>query len=250
MQYLPGGIRNILVSFTLVSACFALTSCGTTCVAGIFANGTGTVIVKNSPSPPACPFSTGMGTMNVAAAKLQICETCPASSRAQHIFVTLSSVQLHSVFPNSTDNQEWVELAPKLSRDPRQIDLLSDPGPEILVASARIPAGTFRELVLQFLSDSPAAPDGLSIANPCGKKGRNCMFLANGGIEELHFTDDGASPKLLLPLQYNGSSALAVVPGETVDLRLKLEPQQVPVVSSSEGWQIRYVLLGSASVSR
>jgi hypothetical protein len=237
------------VSFAFALACFVLTSCGTTCVAGIFANGTGTVVVKNSPSPPACPFSTGMGTMNVAAAKLQICERCPASSQAQHIFVTLKSVQLHSVFSSSTDNPEWLELAPNLSRDPLQIDLLSDAGPEILVASARIPAGTYRELVLQFLSDSPA-PDGLSIANPCGKISRNCMFLANGGIEELYFMGDGASPRLRLPLQHNGSSALAVVPGETVDLRLKLEPQQAPVVSPSEGWQIRYVLLGNASVSK
>ena len=76
------------------------------------------------------------------------------------------------------------------------------------------------------------------------------MLLAGGRIEELHFSGDGDAPKLLLPLQYNGSSALAVVPGATVDLRLTLQPQQVPVVSPSEGWQVRYVLVGSASVSR
>jgi len=248
MQYLPCGIRNILLSAVAVSACFALTSCGTTCVAGVFANGTGTVLVKNSPSPTACPFSTGMGTMNVAAAKSQICETCPVPGRAQHIFVTLTSIQLHSVFPRSANNPEWVELAPELLREPRQIDLLSGSGPEVLVDSARIPAGTYHELLLQFLPDSAAASDG-SIANPCGKS-RNCMLLAGGRIEELHFSGDGDAPKLLLPLQYNGSSALAVVPGATVDLRLTLQPQQVPVVSPSEGWQVRYVLVGSASVSR
>jgi hypothetical protein len=51
-------------------------------------------------------------------------------------------------------------------------------------------------------------------------------------------------------LQYNGSSALTIVPGATVDLRFTLQPQQVSAVRPSEGWQIYYVLVGTASVSR
>jgi hypothetical protein len=191
-----------------------------------------------------------MGMMSVAAGKSQICEICTASSRVQHIFVTLKSIQLHSVFPESPNNPQWLELAPQLLREPRQIDLLSDSTPEILVQSASVPAGTYRELLLQFLPDAPADPDVLPGENSCGHNRRNCMLMADGRVEELHFTGNGDSPELLLPLQYNGSSALAVVPGATVDLRFKLHSQQVSAVSPSEGWQIHYVLVGSASVSR
>ncbi|MGB2633337.1 MAG: hypothetical protein WAM58_05325, partial [Candidatus Acidiferrum sp.] len=86
--------------------------------------------------------------------------------------------------------------------------------------------------------------------NSCGNNRRNCMLMADGRVEELHFTGNSESPELLLPLQYNGSSALAVMPGATVDLRFTLQPQQVSAVSRSEGWQIHYVLVGTASVSR
>ena len=249
MRCLPPRIRNTFLNAVVVLACLALTSCGTTCVAGIFANGNGIILVKNSTPPPACPFSTGMGMMNVAADKSQICEMCTASSRAQHIFVTLKSIQLHSVFPDSPNNPQSLELAPQLLREPRQIDLL-DSTPEILVQSASVPAGTYRELRLQFLPDIPAGSDTPPVENPCGHNRRNCMLMADGRVEELHFTGNGDSPELLLPLQYNGSSALAVVPGATVDLRFTLQPQQVSAVSPSEGWQIHYVLVGSASVSR
>jgi hypothetical protein len=227
-----------------------LTSCGTTCVAGIFANGTGVILVKNSTPPPTCPFSTGTGMMNVAADKLQICETCTPSSRAQHIFVTLKSIQLHSVFPDSPNNPQWLELAPQLLREPRQIDLLFDSTPEILAQSASVPAGTYRELLLQFLPDTPADPGPLPADNSCGHHRQNCVLMADGRVEELHFTGSGDSPELLLPLQFNGSAALTVVPGATVDLRFTLEPQQVSAVSPSEGWQIYYVLVGTASVAR
>jgi Domain of unknown function (DUF4382) len=248
VQSLPRS--TTFLSAVVVLACLALTSCGTTCVAGIFANGTGIILVKNSTPPPACPFSTGMGMMNVAVGKSQICETCSASSRARHIFVTLKSIQIHSVFPDSPNNPQWLELAPQLLREAHQIDLLSDSTPEILVQNASVPAGTYREVLLQFLPETPAEPDALFAENSCGHNRRNCMLMADGRIEELHFTGNGDSPELLLPLQYNGSSALAVVPGTTVDLRFTLQPQQVSDVSPSEGWQIHYVLVGSASVSR
>ena len=251
MRCLRRSIRNTFLSaVVVVSPCLALTSCGTTCVAGIFANGNGVILVKNSTPPPPCPFSTGMGVMNVAADKSRICETCTASSQAKHLFVTLKSIQLHSVFPDSPNNPQWLELAPQLLLEPRQIDLLFDSTPEILVQGASVPAGTYRELLLQFLPDTPADPGALPSENSCGHNRRNCMLMADGRVEQLHFTGNRESPELLLPLQYDGSSALAVVPGATVELRFTLRPQQVSAVSPSEGWQIHYVLVGSASVSR
>jgi hypothetical protein len=191
-----------------------------------------------------------MGTMNVAVAKSQICETCTASGQAQHIYVTLKSIQLHSVFPESQNNPEWLELAPQLLREPRQIDLLGDVTPERLVQSASFPAGTYGDLLLQFLpdSDAPTGPDMLSGESACGQTHANCMLMADGRVEQLHFTSDQS--QLRLPLQYNGSSALVVVPGGTVDLRLALQPKQVSAVSPSNGWQIQYVLEGTVAASR
>jgi hypothetical protein len=250
MRCLPRSIRNAFLNAVVLLDCLALTSCGTTCVAGIFSNGTGIILTKNSTPPPACPFSTGIGTMNVAAGKSPICEICTASSRAQHIFLTVKSIQLHSVFPDSLNNHQWLELAPQLLREPRQIDLLSDSPLEILVQSAPVAAGTYSELLVQFSPDTPASPGALPSENSCGHNRRNCMLMADGRVEQLHFAGNGDAPELLLPLQYNGGSALAVVPGATVDLRLTLQPHQVFTATPSDGWQIHYVLVGSVSVSR
>jgi hypothetical protein len=247
MRCLPGSIRNTFLTAVVVLACLALVSCGTTCFAGIFPNGTG--IIHSIP-PPACPFSTGMGMMNVAAVNSPICETCTASSRAKHIFVTIKSIQLHSVFLDSPNNPEWLELAPQLVREPREIDLAGDSSPKILVQSALVPAGTYRELRIRFSPDAPADSDALLAGNSCGSVGENCVLMADGRDEELHFMGSDNAPELLVPLQYNGSSAVAVVPGETVELWLTLQPQQVSSVSPSEGWQIHYILVGSSSLSR
>jgi len=250
MRCLPSSIRDSFLIAAIMWSGVVLTSCGTTCVSGIFTNGTGIILVKNSTPPPACPFSTGMGMMNIAVGKSEICDICPASSRAQHIFVTLKSIQLRSVSPDSPNNPESIELAPQLVGEPRQIDLVGDSTPTILVQSALVPAGTYHELLLQFSQETSAVPDVLPGLNPCGHDRQNCLLMAGGRVEELHFTGGRDSPELLLPLQYNGSSALVVVPGATVNLRIALHPQQVSAVSPSEGWHTHYVLAGSTAISR
>ena len=243
-------IRTAFLSAGMVLASVVVASCGTTCVAGIFANGTGIVLVKNSTPPPACPFSTGMGMMSVTAMKSQICENCTASSRAEHVFVALKGIQLHSVFPESPNNPEWVELAPELAREPRRIDMVGDSPSEVLVQNVRIQAGTYRELRLQFSPGTPTGLDSPSVENSCGDTRQNCMLMADGHIEELHFEANGNAPDLLIPLQNNGNGAVAIVPDANIDLRFTLQPQTVSSVSTAEGWHIHYVLVGSAWVSR
>lgn len=249
MRHLPLiSIRTAFLSAGMVLASVAVASCGTTCVAGIFANGTGIVLVKNSTPPPACPFSTGMGMMSVTAMKSQICENCTASSRAEHVFVALKGIQLHSVFPESPSSPEWVELAPELAREPRRIDMVGDS--EVFVQNARIPAGTYRELRLRFSADVPAGFGSPLVENSCSDSGHNCMLMADGHTEELHFEANGNAPEVLVPLQNDGSGTVAIVPDANIDLRFTLQPQTVSSVSTSEGWHIHYVLVGSAWVSR
>jgi Domain of unknown function (DUF4382) len=250
MRCLARSFRITSLSAVAVFACLAFTSCGTTCVSGIFVNGNGVILVQNSTPPPSCPTLTAMSSMSVSVSKSQVCETCTLSRRPQHIFVTISGIQLHSASPDSPTNPEWIELAPQLLRGPRQLDLVGDSAPEILVPSARIPAGLYSELRLQFSPDTFADSDALPTEDSCARTRPNCMLMADGRVETLQFTGNTGASELLLPLQFNGSSALAVVPGATIDLRLTLQPQQVFSVSPSQGLQIHYVLLGTASVSR
>lgn len=250
MRYPPRTFQNLLPAGAIVLACLALAACGDWCFSGVINNPNGVIITtKNASPPPTCPPSTIISTMNVAVVKFQICETCTASSRAEHVFVTINSVQLHSASPGSSNSAEWIDLAPQLRLHPRQLDLIGDSIPLILVLNAPIPAGTYRELLLQFAPDTSATSgDALSAESACRDSRANCLLMANGNIEALYFA--GESPDLLVPLQINGSNSLAVVPGTSVDLRLTLQPQQVSSVSASQGWQVHFTLVGSSAVFR
>jgi len=250
MRYPPGTFQNLLLCSAALLACLALGACGDWCFSGVINNPNGVIITtKNASPPPTCPPSTIITTMNVAVVKSQICETCTASTRAEHIFVTIKSVQLHSTSPNSANIPEWIDLAPQLRLHPRQIDLIGDSTPLILVLNARIPTGTYPEVRLQFAPGTPASSDeALSTESSCRDNHANCLLMADGNAEALYFA--GESPELLVPLQINGSNLLAVVPGTSLDLRLTLQPQQVSSVSASQGWQVHFMLVGSASIFR
>jgi hypothetical protein len=177
MRYPPGTLQNILLSGAALLACVGLVACGDFCFSGVINNPNGVIITtKNASPPPACPPSPIISTMNVAAVKSQICETCTASSRAQHIFVTLKSIQLHSVFPDPPNTREWLELAPQFLLEPRQIDLLGDSIPVILVQNALVPAATTAEIACSWLTAasrsfiSQGTATRLSFSCPCNTR--------------------------------------------------------------------------------
>ena len=227
MRYPPCTLRNLLLSSAFL-ACIALAACGDWCFSGVINNPNGVIITtKNGSPPPTCPPSTIMTTMHVAIIKSQLCESCTPSA----------------------DTPEWIDLAPQLRLQPRQIDLIADSTPLILVQNALVPVGTYREIRLQFAPNtSVSSGDTLPAKISCGENRENCMLMANGNIEQLYFA--GEPPELVVPLQINGSNALAVVPGATLDLRLTLQPHQLSSVSASQGWQVRFTLAGRASIFR
>jgi hypothetical protein len=250
MRYLPRSLRNILLIGVVLLECIALGACGDWCFSGVINNPNGVIFTsKNASPPPTCPPQTIFTTMDVVVAKSQPCVDCTPAVRAEHIFVTLAGVQLHAVAADSSNRLEWVDLAPQLRGQPREMDLLGDSTPLVLVKNAQVAAGTYRELRLQFAPDADAAPgDTRATETFCGRNRANCMLMANGTTEHLYFP--ARPPELILPLQMNGSASLAVLPGARLDLQLSLQPQQVSSVSASLGWQVHFTLVGNSAVFR
>jgi hypothetical protein len=250
MRCPPRRANNLLLSGAVLFACVHLTACGDWCFSGVINNPNGVIITtKNASPPPSCPPQTILTTMNVAVVKSQLCLACTSSIRAEHIFVTLTSIQLRSAFPDAANSTEWIDLAPQLRAHPREMDLVGDSTPLILAQNAPLPTGTYRDVRLQFVTDTSAnSSDALPDETSCGPNHANCLLMSNGNVEQLDFAGD--SPELVLPLQMNGSNSLAVLPGTRLDLRLSLQPQQLSSISASQGWQVHFTLAGSASISR
>ncbi len=151
MKFVKTSLRNAFYDLTL-GAAIGLAGCGNTCFFGFVNTGAGVVVVGTT-SPPPCSLTQGKATMNAVAVKSAVCEICSADARVEQAFVTVQRIQLHRVVPDDPV-KDWLEIAPELASKPRQVDLVGDSPPEILVDNANIPADTYDELRSTILLDS------------------------------------------------------------------------------------------------
>ena len=231
----------VAVLFTTVSS-----GCGNSCFAGFSNNGNGGIIIKAGNPPPACSLPRINGAMSVLALKPLFCEFCAAPG-PQHVFVTLRAVQLRSSAIAEPGSSDWLEIAPRLADEPLQIDLVGGPVPEVLVDNAAIPAGTYHQVRLRFLSDSQPDAGRLRSPNPCGEAYHNCMVMADGRIDPLGWSAD---PDVLIAADTAPNGALLVPPGAKTDLLLSLELSQMLYSSGAEPLKPRIVLAGRAAAGQ
>jgi len=241
-----GVSRDVVFWCGILCCAVGVAGCGNSCFAGFSINGNGGFAFKAGEPPPACSLMPARSMVRLAALKSRVCDACPASSRAEHIYLTVKNVQLHG---ESSDNApEWFELAPAFEAQPLQFDLIGNSDAEILVQDKTIPAGNFRELRLRFyLGDSLAAAE-LVDNNLCGSAGWNCMVLADGRREPLRFPEETA--ELRIPLSEGPQGGLVLLPEDNVELRLSLLLQQGLLSAGGEALKIQNRLVGRATVVR
>jgi Domain of unknown function (DUF4382) len=237
-------LRNTLTCTALFTV-FAFYGCGDSCFVAFSNNGNGGVIIKAGNPLPACSLTQTNGIMSVVAIKSSACATCLPASRAEHVFVTLRGLQVR---PRDTDGAaraaDWQEIAPKLVSEPRQIELTSNSLPEILVTDVLVPAGSYDQLRLQFLTSSAASAPSARAENSCAGGFWNCAVMANGRTQVLE------QPDLLIPLEYQGN-ALLVWPASRMELQIDLSAETTgPYLGSPDEGMLRTLLLGRANVVR
>jgi hypothetical protein len=237
-----------LFRYAAMFASIAFAGCANSCFVGVSNNGSGGLLVKAGDPAPTCSLSQANGTMNALAVTSPVCETCTPAARVEHVFVSLRSIQLLPGAIDDTTSLDWLELAPHLAREPRQIDLMGDSMPLMLVEGAIVPVGRYREVRLQFFVASPESAEKLPAGNACGETRWNCIVLANGHVEPLRLPGD--AQELLIPWPSVEGDSLMVLPDARMDLLLSLEPHQGAYFSSKEGWRPQSVLVGRARVVR
>src|ERR1700741_4305781 len=101
---------------------------------------------------------------------------------------TVRSVQAHTSATADDNSSGWQELAPQLASAPMQIDLFSKPQTTCILAqlgSSSIPAGSYQQIRLLLVSNTPAAGDAVPSTNACAGNGFNCVVLEDTTIHEL-----------------------------------------------------------------
>ena len=239
-------LRGAFLSGAIFLAAF-VAGCGNFCLTGVANNGNGTVGVSAGNPPPTCSLNQGNGMARVLALKSSACEECTASARVAHVFVTLRGIQLHPSSLADADSPDWVELIPVLKSEPRQIDLMDGTIPEILSEGTAIPAGNYRQIRLQFAAQDSESGRGQEFmaSRTCGTTRSNCMIMADGLVKPLHFS--GAEPEIRISGARLADGMLVVLPDARIDLRLRLQPDEVVYSSSQERWNPQTELVGSAA---
>lgn len=234
----PCSLRNALAS-AAVSTVLLLVGCGDTCVSGFFNPG-GQITVTSGAS--ACTLPRTNGAVSTAIIKSGSCQICTPSARVEHVYLTLRGVQLHPSAIAERNSPDWVEIAPQLADEPRQMDLIGKTVPEILAQSAMIPAGSYRQVRLEFLPDPPARGGHSLGVGECGAARQNCIVMGDGGVDPVHWP--GGVPELLITGQSMEGGALLVLPDTTAELRISLEPQQAFYSYTGERWEAKVALVG------
>ncbi len=162
----------------------------------------------------------GMGTINVSLSDPPSC--MPPNGQFVHVYVSVRSVQAH-IDPNATDSSSgWQELASQLASEPMQIDLFSKPQTTCVLAqlgSASLPVGSYQQIRLLLVSNSPAAGAALPTNNACAGNGYNCVVLADTTIHELQLSSQDNTGLKIPPGQIVGGP-INVTAGQSVDLNI------------------------------
>ena len=224
-------ILNCVASTALV-----LAGCGNSCFVATSNNGTGRIVVKAGDPPPTCSLSMGMGMMGAMAVKSPACVNCTAAARLEHVFVTVRSVQVGTM--EGTKRGDWIELAPGFKDRPRQIDLIGNDKAEILAEGVSVPAGSYGEVRVQFVT-AAGAEEELKGEDSCGATRWNCVVRGDGNVEAVGLA--GGVAEIVIPLE----SGVVVLPDSKVGLELRLESQQVLSTSGRDGLKMQNVLVGS-----
>jgi len=231
-------------SCVLVLSVAMVAGCGNSCFVGFSNNGNGGLIIKAGNPPPACSLPQTNGMMSVRVLKPLAFEFGGAAL-PQHAFVTLQGVQLHSSDIADLASPDWIEIAPRLRAEPLQIDLIGGSVSELLVDSAAIPAGTYRQIRLRFLPDSSESGGKLLSQNACGEAHRNCIVTADGRIDTLAWAAE--IPDILITGDAIQSGSLVLLPEAKMDVLLTFELSRMLYSSAAEPLKLRTFLAGHAA---
>jgi hypothetical protein len=210
---------------------------GDSCFIAISNNGNGSVIVKAG-GQPVCPPLQPMSSMSVQAVRMGQCETC---SEVTHVYVTVESVELRPVAP---DNGQDVVITTKA----RQIDLIGESTPQVILDNAIVPAKNYVDLRMKFLRIFPEN-GGALFENQCGGSALNCIVTSDGHSEPLEWVDENTEIEPAILIRGMQSRSLFFPPASVANVRVTFDVQ--PFYSYHAGsLKIRYRLDGKAEVER
>jgi Domain of unknown function (DUF4382) len=165
---------------------------------------------------------SGMATVNVSISDPPSCKN--PNGNFSNVWITVRGVEANINASASESDPGWQELAPQLASAPMQVDLFSTTQTNCVLAqlgtTTSLPAGSYQQIRLLLVSNSPAASDNVPSSNACAGHGYNCVILSSdGSIHQLDLSSQANTGLKIPPGQILGGP-LQVSAGQSVDLNI------------------------------
>lgn len=197
---MPFGRISIAVS--MLSALVATAGCGGGGGGGGGGNATSGTVTTTLSDPPAC------------------------KAVLQHVWVTVADVKVHLNPDAASDDSAFVDLTPSLPSAPKQIDLLSEPDTECLLATlgstSGLPPGKYQQIrVILVANDATGVTLSTNAGtNECaGVGGFNCVQDSPGTLHLLSLPSEAKTGIKIPPGQLAGGG-LTIAANQSVDIDL------------------------------
>jgi len=189
------------------------------------------------------PTTTGMATANVHLSDPSTC-TSP-NGPFSHVYVTISDVQAHTSASAGPNDAGWVDLTPKLSQSPQQVDLLGPVVSQCFLAnmgdSLQLQAGNYQQIRVILSTTVPAGQGkGLGGTDACGSQA-NCVVLADNSIHTLLLSSE-AKTGLKIPSGQIANGGFNIAAGQTKDLDIDFDTCDSIVIEGNGDFRLKPVL--------
>jgi hypothetical protein len=187
--------------------------------------------------------TTGMATANVHLSDPSTC-TSP-NGPFSHVYVTISDVQAHTSASAGPNDAGWVDLTPKLSQSPQQVDLLGPVVSQCFLAnmgdSLQLQAGNYQQIRVILSTTVPAGQGkGIGGTDACGSQA-NCVVLADNSIHTLLLSSE-AKTGLKIPSGQIANGGFNIAAGQTKDLDIDFDTCDSIVQEGNGDYRLKPVL--------
>jgi hypothetical protein len=125
-----------------------------------------------------------------------------------------------------------------------QIDLFSTPQTNCVLAqlgSASLPVGSYQQIRLLLVSNSPAAGAATPASNACAGNGFNCVVLKDNSVHELQLSSQANTGLKIPPGQIVGGP-IQVAAGQSVDLNIDFNACASIVLEGNGSYRLKPTL--------
>ncbi len=170
----------------------------------------------------------------------------------QNIWVTITRVRAHTSSAAAPTDSGWVELV-DLRNNPVQLDLLSLSSTACLLTvlgtATGVPPGTYQQIRVILLSNSPASGESLPAVNNCDGSGLNCVVTAGNATQPLLLSSEAQTGIKIPPGQIAGGS-FVVSSGLVTNLNINFDACSSIVRQGDGQFRLKPVLhAGQVSLS-